>query len=79
MGTAQGVIVCDASTTLLRPGLIKDPVRVNVKDGIVTEISGGIEAKKITDLLAAMGDPMVYNVVELGIGLNPKVYDEGVP
>jgi 2,5-dihydroxypyridine 5,6-dioxygenase len=72
IGTAQGVIVCDASTTLLRPGLIKEPVRLKVRDGIVTEITGGSEAREISDLLAAMGDPSVYNVVELGIGLNPK-------
>ena len=72
IGSAQGVIVCDASTTLLRPGLIKEPVRATVKDGRVTEISGGTQGKKIADLLAAMGDPMVYNLVELGIGVNPK-------
>ena len=42
-----------------------------VKDGIVTEISGGADARKLADALAALEDPMVYNVAELGIGLNP--------
>jgi 2,5-dihydroxypyridine 5,6-dioxygenase len=78
VGTAQGVIVCDASITLLKPGVVKEPVRVVVKDGMVTEISGGAEAKKLSDILAATGDPMVYNVAELGIGLNPKAKITGV-
>lgn len=72
VGSAQGVIVCDATISLLTPGLIRDPVRMIVKDGMVTEISGGEEANEIDDLLAAMGDSMVYNVAELGIGVNPK-------
>jgi 2,5-dihydroxypyridine 5,6-dioxygenase len=78
VGTAQGVIVCDASITLLKPGLVKEPVRAVVKDGMVTEITGGVEARKLADLLAATGDPMVYNVAELGIGLNPKAKMTGV-
>lgn len=72
IGTAQGVIVCDASTTLLRPGLISEAIRATVKDGIVTEITGGAQARKVADLLTEMCDPMAYNVAELGIGLNPK-------
>lgn len=78
VGTAQGIIVCDASITLLKPGLVQEPVRAVIKDGMVTEISGGPEARKLADLLAAMGDPMVYNVAELGIGLNPKAKMTGV-
>ena len=78
VGTAQGVIVCDASITLLKPGVVKEPVRAVVNDGMVTEISGGAEARKLSDLLAATGDPKVYNVAELGIGLNPKAKITGV-
>lgn len=85
VGTTQGIIVCDASITLFKPGLVDEPVRVIVKDGMVTEISGGVEARKLASQLAEMGDPMVYNVAELGIGLNPmakmtgvSIQDEGV-
>ncbi len=78
VGTAQGVIVCDASITLLKPGLVREPVTAKVKDGMVTEITGGVEAKKLDELLKATGDPMVYNVAELGIGLNPKAKLTGV-
>ncbi len=73
VGSAQGIIVCDAGIYFFKPGLIpKEPVRVVVKDGMVTDISGGAEAKKLADSLAALDDPMVYNVAELAIGLNPK-------
>lgn len=78
VGTAQGVVVCDASITFFKPGLIKEPVRAVVKDGMVTDISGGAEARKLTDALAALGDPTVYNVAELGIGFNPKAKMTGI-
>jgi leucyl aminopeptidase (aminopeptidase T) len=78
VGSAQGVVVCDASTTFFKPGLIRDPIRAVVKDGIVTDISGGAEASKLSAALAALGDPKIYNVVELGIGFNPKAKITGV-
>lgn len=78
VGKAQGVIVCDASVTHLKPGLVKEPIRAVVKDGMVKEISGGVEARKLVDILEATRDPMVYNVAELGIGLNPKAKMIGV-
>lgn len=77
-GTAQGTIVCDASITLLKPGLVNEPVIATVKEGMVTEITGGMEARKLSELLTGMNDPKVYNVAELGIGLNPKAKMTGV-
>ncbi len=79
VGSARGVLVCDASITLLKPGLIEEPIRATVKNGMVTEITGGSQARKLRDLLASMGDPMVYNVAEFAIGLNPKAKVIGVP
>jgi leucyl aminopeptidase (aminopeptidase T) len=78
VGTAQGVVVCDAACTYLRPGIVREPIRALIKDGMVTEISGGADAKKLAGLLLALGDPMVYNVAEFGIGLNPKAMITGV-
>ena len=72
VGTAHGIVVCDASATLLNPGAMQEPIRVVVKNGNATDISGGPQASRVADLLAAMNDPKVYNVAELGIGLNPK-------
>lgn len=78
VGSAQGVVVCDASTSFFKPGLVKEPIRAVVKDGMVTDISGGIEATKLVEGLAALCDPKVYNVAELGIGFNPKAKMTGV-
>jgi 2,5-dihydroxypyridine 5,6-dioxygenase len=73
VGTAQGVVVGDGTITFYKPGLIpKEPVRAVVKDGVVTEITGGDDARRLAEALAALKDPLVYNVAELGIGYNPK-------
>ncbi len=76
---AQGVIVCDACVTLFRPGLVNEWVRGTIKDGKLAEISGGVEAKKLTRMLAGFNDPNVYHVVEFGIGFNPKAIMTGLP
>ena len=66
-------------------GILKEPVRATVRDGYVTEIEGGAQAEVLRDNLAAQRDPLVYNVAELGVGLNPQarlcglmLEDEGV-
>ncbi len=80
VGTAQGVIVCDGIVTFFKPVLIpNDLVRVVVKDGMATEITGGTEAKRLAEGLTALKDPQVYNVAELGIGYNPKAKIVGRP
>lgn len=78
VGTAQGVIVCDASVSFFKPGLIREPIRGVVKNGLLTDISGGAEARKLADALAALKDPKVYNIAELGIGFNPKAKMTGI-
>jgi leucyl aminopeptidase (aminopeptidase T) len=78
VGTAQGTLVCDGLNSFFEPGsLPKEPVRVVVKDGMATEITGGADAKRLAGALAALKDPLVYNVAELGIGYNPKAKTVG--
>jgi 2,5-dihydroxypyridine 5,6-dioxygenase len=69
-GTAEGVIVANASISSI--GLLSSPVTVSVKEGLAKEITGGVEAQKLKGILESANDPKVYNVGELGIGLNPK-------
>lgn len=79
-GTANGVIVADASIPYLGIGLLKKPVRFTVKDGFITAIEGGDPAQVAT-LRAAwekQADPNVYNVAEMGIGMNPKCRFTGI-
>ena len=84
-GTANGTIVADASIPYLGIGILDKPVTVTVKDGMITAIEGGKEAKILSDDLASKNDPNVYNIAEIGVGLNPEckfngsmLEDEGV-
>ena len=52
--------------------LIDEPVTCHVKDGFITEIVGGREADILRDILAEFNDPTVYNIAELGLGLNKE-------
>lgn len=75
-GTAEGVIVVNASI----PGvaLIREqPVRIHIEKGMAVAIEGGVEARLFRDLLQSFGDPLVYNLGELGIGMNPSCTLDG--
>lgn len=84
-GTAQGKIVADASVPYIGIGLLEEPIEFKVVDGFIVDIKGGYQAKLLADNFESMNDPNVYNIAELGIGLNPNcrfiglmLEDEGV-
>ena len=84
-GTSEGIIVADASVPYIGIGLLKEPIVCKVEKGFITSIEGGKQAKLLSEDLANKKDPNVYNVAELGIGLNPNcrfiglmLEDEGV-
>jgi leucyl aminopeptidase (aminopeptidase T) len=84
-GTANGRIVADASIPYLGIGVLDTPVTVTVKDGFITDIEGGRQADTLIKNLIEQNDPNVYNIAEIGVGLNPKcrmcgimLEDEGV-
>ncbi len=84
-GSAEGIIVADASVPYLGIGVVSQPIRVTVKKGFITEIEGGAEARKLKEDLAKRKDPNIYNIAEIALGLNPKarlcgimMEDEGV-
>jgi leucyl aminopeptidase (aminopeptidase T) len=75
-GKTSGVAVIDV--VMAGVGLIKTPIKLVVKDGYVTKISGGAEAKALSQLLAGKGEE-VKNIAELGIGTNEKATPSGSP
>ena len=77
-GTTDGVIVCDASVPYYGIGLVSEPIRFEVKRGMVVKISGGRQADMLSQLLASQGDPAVYNIAQISFGLNPRCPMEGV-
>lgn len=84
-GSAEGIITVDGSIPYAGIGVIGQPVVVHVEKGLITGIAGGHEADLLRNAYAEKDDPLVYNIAELGIGLNPKcrfcgmmLEDEGV-
>lgn len=47
LGTSNGTLVFDGSITLEKTLVIKDPIRLQIKDGFVTKIDGKDEAKQL--------------------------------
>lgn len=75
-GTAEGRVVVNASI----PGvaLIESrPVEIVFEKGLAVSIEGGPEAEKFRTLLAGFDDPNVYNLGELGVGMNPECSLDG--
>jgi leucyl aminopeptidase (aminopeptidase T) len=74
-GSANGVIVVDGS--IAGVGLVKTPVTLVVKDGVVVDIRGGEEAEKLRNMLADLGVE-ARMIGEFGIGTNPGARVSGV-
>src|SRR5699024_8578584 len=84
-GSAHGKIVCNASIPYIDIGVLEENVEVNVEDGLITSIEGGDQANILKENLQSKKDENVYNIAEIGIGLNPEckfiglmLEDEGV-
>jgi len=78
LGEAEGRFVVDASASpMYRP--LKNPIEMVVKGGRVVEISGQEDANEYRTLLQNFGDPQVYQIAEVGIGINPDARLSGTP
>jgi len=77
-GTSQGIIVADASIPYEEIGVLSEPVRMKVENGLITSVDGGRQARSFAHNLERHGDPNAYNVAELGVGLNPVARMMGV-
>lgn len=70
-GTMDGVVYIDGSIPHPKLGLIKEPIRIEIKGSKVIDISGGKEAETLREVMASFNDPKAYHVGEIGIGMNP--------
>lgn len=59
-------------------GLIRAPIKLEINNGVIKKIRGGIEANMLRKMLSSQKDPSVYQIAEIGIGLNPKARLRGV-
>lgn len=73
-GTAEGTLVIDGTmlgaTELDR--IVNEPIKLEIKEGKIIEISGGKDAEDLKTILAR-ADSNAKVVAELGIGTNHKV------
>lgn len=68
-GTANGIIMVDGA--MAGVGVIKKPIKLVVRNGYATEITGDNSAKDLEKTIEPFGKPG-RNIAELGIGTNDK-------
>jgi aminopeptidase len=74
-GMSNGVVVVDGSFAMI--GKVRTPIRIIVRDGYATEISGGEEADRFINLIEPHGKD-ARTVAEFGIGTNDKAILSGL-
>ncbi len=74
-GLSNGVVVVDGS--MAGVGMVDEPIRIVVKDGYATDISGGQAARRFGALLEPHGKDG-RTVAEFGIGTNDRAILTGV-
>jgi len=68
--SVNGLIVFDGS--VVPPvGLVKDPVRLDVRDGRVERVEGGKDALALDSWLRSFNDSNMFRVAHLSFGSNP--------
>ena len=65
----NGVLCVDGSTSVT--GIVKQPIKIRIQQGMVRSISGGSDAKRLGRILRESKSRSSFRVAELGIGLNP--------
>lgn len=68
--TLKGNFIVDG--VIIPGGYVDKPVDIKIESGRIVDIKGGRSAQKFRELLASFGDENIYNIVEIGIGCNPK-------
>jgi 2,5-dihydroxypyridine 5,6-dioxygenase len=83
-GTASGTVVFQPGDIVILPycRYVHDPVRLEIRDGFITKIDGGLDAKLmrdwLTDNMASPDDRDPFAVSHLGWGLNPQALWYGI-
>jgi leucyl aminopeptidase (aminopeptidase T) len=78
-GTGNGTVVWDTSAHHIYGRVLKEPIRIKVKDGWAVEITGGEDARALQEYIEKFGDKNSYNCpAEFAVGLNPAARPRGV-
>ena len=72
-GTAQGRVVLDRGDILLpMKTYLAAPIELDVTDGYVTAIRGGLDAELLEDYMASFADREAFAISHIGWGLQPR-------
>ena len=71
-GSANGVVLIDRSIGAYEYSPLHEVIKLKVEKGLVTNIEGQREAKRLRKFIDDLEDPNLFNLTELGIGINPK-------
>jgi 2,5-dihydroxypyridine 5,6-dioxygenase len=70
-GSANGIVVLDRGDMLFpQKAYIETPIRLTVRDGYITDIAGGSDARDLADMFKSFNDPEVFAISHLGWGLS---------
>lgn len=68
--TINGKIVVDASDNV--QGVVREPYTMQIENGVIKAIEGGLEANKMRTWLKTRNDETIYHLCHFTVGLNPK-------
>jgi 2,5-dihydroxypyridine 5,6-dioxygenase len=73
-GTASGEVVIDIGDMLFpfKAYVQSAPITISIRDGVITSIEGGFEAKYLRQHMESYNDPNAFAVSHVGWGLQPK-------
>jgi leucyl aminopeptidase (aminopeptidase T) len=76
----EGIVVAD---TFIWPpselGILKNPVKLIIKEGKITRIEGGLEAKIFEKWIRSVGDEKMYYIAHASWGFHPRAKLRGFP
>ena len=74
-GTAQGKIVIDVGDIIFPfKSYAQSKITIDVKDGFISNVSGGFDAEYLKDYMTSFNDPDVFAISHIGWGLQPKAH-----
>ena len=72
-GQSNGVVVLDRGDILLpMKDYVTEPIRLDIREGYVRAIEGGLQADLLKEYMATFEDPEAYAVSHIGWGLQPR-------
>lgn len=71
-GTAEGVLVVDGSVPCPGLGVLRENIRVGIRQGRIVSVAGGGEAAILEQAMADLHDNDIYGVAEIGVGFNDR-------